>query len=140
LTTGIWQGLTNDDMRAFVIGHELAHVVLKHVAQTQVRRVGFALVDRYVLQRYIPAGSVLNRLDSVGLQLLDKRFSRDVEYKADDLGLQLMKQAGFNPNAALSVFRFLGAHSGGSTPEFLSSHPISESRIRNLVQRYKLNG
>jgi predicted Zn-dependent protease len=136
LSSALWRGLPSEDERAFVIAHEAAHIVLQHIQKTQVRRVGLSLFDRYLQTRVTQRAAAL--LD-VGLQLVDRRFSRDVEYQADDLGLQLMRKAAYNPNAALGVFRFLGqANQNGRTPEFLSTHPISQSRIRNLVNKYQL--
>jgi predicted Zn-dependent protease len=138
LTTAIWRGLSTEDMRAFVIAHELAHVLLKHIQSTQLRRVGLSLFGRFMEQRVAP-GSLLSRADDIGLLLVDRKFSRDVEYQADESGIRLMRQAGYNPKAAMAVFQFLKQANGGRTPpEFLSTHPISESRIRNLSRKYQL--
>jgi predicted Zn-dependent protease len=138
LSSALWNGLKTEDERAFVISHEAAHVVLQHIQQTQFRRVGLGLFQRYVVGRFLDPNS---QLAALGLTLVDRRFSRNVEYQADDLGLKMLKKANYDPNAALSVFRFLGqANSSGRLPEFFSTHPISESRIRNLVTKYKLQG
>jgi predicted Zn-dependent protease len=136
LSNALWDGLRTDDQRAFVIAHEAAHIVLQHIQKTQARRVGLSLFDRFLATRY---GTGNSALVGMGLTLIDRRFSRNVEYQADDLGFQLMRKAGYNPNAALEVFNFLGqADRGGRPPEFLSTHPISQSRINNLVKKYNL--
>jgi predicted Zn-dependent protease len=137
LSSALWNGLKTEDERAFVVSHEAAHVVLQHIQQTQFRRVGLGLFQKYVVGRFVDPNS---QLAALGLSLIDRRFSRNVEYQADDLGLQMMKKASYDPNAALRVFRFLGQANNGRTPEFLSTHPISESRIRNLVNKYNLQG
>jgi predicted Zn-dependent protease len=136
LSSALWRGLPSEDERAFVIAHEAAHIVLQHIQKTQVRRLGLGLFGRYAQSRLT---SQTGALLGMGLQLVDRRFSRDVEYQADDLGFQLLRKASYNPSAALAVFRFLGqANQQGRTPEFLSTHPISQSRIRNLVNKYQL--
>ena len=138
LTSALWNGLKTEDERAFVVSHEAAHVVLQHIQQTQIRRVGLGLFQRFVVGRFVDPNS---QIAALGLTLIDSRFSRNVEYQADDLGLQMLKKANYDPNAALRVFRFLGqANANGRMPEFLSSHPISQSRIRNLVNKYNLQG
>jgi predicted Zn-dependent protease len=138
ITTGLLNRLKTDDQLAFVLSHELAHVALNHIQKTQMRRVGLTLLDQVVVNRVLPQGTVGGLLGDVGLSLLDKRFSRNVEFQADDLGMQLHTKAGYNPEAAIQVFRILQAASPNRMPEFLQSHPISDSRIRMLVQKYKL--
>jgi predicted Zn-dependent protease len=139
LTEPLWNGLRTNDERAFVIAHELAHIQLRHVQVTQMRRIGLSLLNQLVLERMVPANSLLDLADDIGLNLIDKRFSRQAEFQADDLGLRLMRQAGYRPQAAIGVFNFLKAQSNGGMPEFLSTHPISESRIKRLAQRYQIS-
>jgi predicted Zn-dependent protease len=138
LTSGLWNLLKTNDQKAFVIGHELSHITLSHIQKTQARRVGLGLFDRYVLGRYVQPDSILGTVSNAGLILLDKRFSRNVEYQADDLGIQMMAKTGYDPNAAIQVFRILDENAGRSGPEFLQDHPVSESRIRALAAKYQL--
>lgn len=139
ITSALWDRLQNNDQRAFVISHELAHVVLDHVGRTQARRIGLGILDALILRRYIPEGTLVDMAKNLGLNLYDLRTGRHYEFQADDLGIQLMSRAGYNPSAALDVFQTLQAATPGSrTPEFLRSHPITESRIRALVQKYQL--
>jgi predicted Zn-dependent protease len=139
ITDTLWNAIPNADERAFVIGHELSHIVLRHIQQTQLRRIGLSYVDRYLATRFFKPGTLWNTAENVGLSLIDKRFSRNVEYQADDLGIQLMKKAGYKPEAAISVFKVLQQQSGGRIPEFLQDHPLSQSRIQALVKKYQLS-
>lgn len=139
VTSALWNSLKTNDERAFVISHELSHVVLHHLQTTQLRRIGLSALDKYLLSRFYKPGSVLEIAEGIGLNLVDKRFSRDVEYQADDLGLQLLSKTGYNPKAAIDVFTVLQQNNASlQLPEFLQDHPMSESRIRTLVQKYQL--
>lgn len=139
ITSALLERLTTDDQRAFVISHELSHILLQHIGKTQVRRVGLTLLDTFLVRRYTAKGSMAQLASQLGIGLVDKRSSRGYEYQADDLGVKLMSQAGYNPQAAIKVFDILKAATPGSqTPEFLQDHPITDSRIRALVQKYKL--
>lgn len=139
ITSALLSKLTTDDERAFVISHELSHILLQHIAKTQVRRIGLSLLDNFLVRRYTQQGSLLQLASELGIGLVDKRSSRTFELQADDLGVKLMSQAGYNPQAAIQVFDILKAAAPANhTPEFLQDHPISDSRIRALVQKYKL--
>lgn len=140
ITSALLQRLTTNDQRAFVISHELGHILLQHIGKTQVRRIGLSLFDAFVVKRYTAQGSLAQLASELGIGLVDKRSSRGYEYQADDLGVKLMAQAGYNPQAAIQVFDILKAATPANrTPEFIQDHPITDSRIRALVQKYKLS-
>lgn len=139
ITSALLNRLKTNDQRAFVISHELAHVVLQHIGKTQVRRVGLSLLDNF-LRRKTGEGSAIDLAARLGINMYDKRSSRVYEYQADDLGIQLMAKTGYRPQAAIEVFQILQAATPGSrVPEFLQDHPITDSRIRALVQKYNLS-
>lgn len=139
ITSGLWNRLSSNDERAFVISHELSHVVLNHIAKTQIRRVGLSLLDGFIARRYVAQGSFLDLAKNWGFELYDKRSGRVYEYQADDVGIQLMMKAHYNPQGAIGVFRALEtAAPAGQVPEFLQDHPITKARIQALVNKYKL--
>lgn len=142
ITDELWRTLQTNDQRAFVIAHELAHVVEGHIPETMLRQVGLSLISRLVIDRYLPGGDLggvlLNRASNAALALFDLKFSRGAELEADEAGLQLMTQANYRPMAAVETLEILQAASPGSAlPEFLQSHPLEESRIRALAARYQ---
>lgn len=139
ITSNLLNKLTTNDQRAFVISHELSHVLLSHVAKTQVRRVGLSLFDTFIVRHYVGQGTPLDLATRFGIGLVDMRSSRGFEYQADDLGVRLMSGAGYDPEAAIQVFDILKANTPSSqTPGFLMDHPITDDRIRTLAQKYKL--
>lgn len=139
ITSNLLDKLRTNDQRAFVISHELSHVLLSHVQKTEVRRAGLSLLDAFVIRRYVGQGSPMDLATQFGLNLVDKNSSRGYEYQADDLGVHLMTQAGYDPEAAIQVFDILKANTpSNQTPGFLMDHPITDDRIRALVQKYKL--
>lgn len=139
VTSNLLDKLTTSDQRAFVISHELSHVLLSHVPKTELRRMGLSILDTFVVRHYVAQGSPLDLATQLGLNLFDKRSSRGFEYQADDLGVQLMTKAGYDPEAAIQVFDILKANTpANQVPGFLMDHPITDDRIHALVQKYKL--
>jgi predicted Zn-dependent protease len=58
--------------------------------------------------------------------------SREQETESDRIGLELMARAGYDPNAAISLWQKMSQKAGSSGPAFLSTHPASCSRISDL--------
>jgi predicted Zn-dependent protease len=59
-------------------------------------------------------------------------FSREQESEADDIGLELMARAGYDPNAAVTLWNKMGAANSSGTPKFLSTHPAPKDRIKDI--------
>jgi Zn-dependent protease with chaperone function len=137
-TQQLWNTLGKDDRRAFVLSHEIAHITLNHIPKTVGRRVGFGLLGR-VLGGVIGGssggvtGAIANQAINAGLGLYDLKFSRGAEYDADEQGLVYLRNAGYDTHAAIETMDVLKAAGGGSTPEFLRSHPMEENRIDRLA-------
>ena len=65
--------------------------------------------------------------------LINMKFSRSDELESDDLGVRIMLDAGYNPEALIDVMRILEEASGGNRPaEFQSSHPSPENRVARI--------
>jgi predicted Zn-dependent protease len=128
--TGIMEVTENQDQLAAVIGHEVAHVIARHSAErmTMARVSGTAGAIGGAVIGVGNAGT----LAALGLDL---PFGRKQEDEADLLGLDYMAQAGFDPRAAVSLWKNMRKKNPGSPPEFLSTHPSSLTRIDRLTER-----
>jgi len=117
---------------AAVIGHEIAHALREHSRE----RVSRAMTQQIALAGVAVltgAGEgVQNMANTVAAVTFQLPHSREQESEADTIGLELMARAGFDPNAAVSVWKKMIAAEQGGTPQFLSTHPSPQSRIQDL--------
>lgn len=133
--TGILPICQNEDGIATVMGHEIAHAFAKHgqerMSQALIQQgltVGVALGTRNSKNT-----ALWNTSFGVGSQLGMLAFSRTHETEADKLGMVFMIMAGYNPQEAVNLWiRMSKQSSGNKPPEFLSTHPSDETRIKNL--------
>ena len=130
--------VTNDEAGlAVVMGHEIAHAIAEHgnerMSQQLLQQVGavglmVAMKDEPVQTQALWL-SVYGVGTSVGILL---PYSRTQESEADHLGLIFMAMAGYDPYEATAFWERM-ANSGGATPpEFLSTHPSYDTRIKDL--------
>jgi Zn-dependent protease with chaperone function len=133
--TGILDQLKlTDDEVAMVMGHEMAHALREHarsrLAKSQATSIGLSLGAQL-----LGLGDLGNAAANLGTQLLTLKFSRTDETEADLVGLELAARAGYNPEAAVSLWRKMGEATGGQGGmAFLSTHPSGPDRIRELEQ------
>ena len=137
--TGILPITRDDAGLAAVLGHEVSHAIARHggerVSQGLLVQVGLA-ATQVALARNDPAAvqqvtALLGAGATVGLLL---PWSRGQESEADHLGLVFMAKAGYHPAAARDLWVRMAeaAKGGGRPPEFLSTHPSEETRIRQI--------
>ena len=133
--TGIIEQLNlSDDETAAIMGHEIAHAIREHgrervsqaMAQSAVANIAMAAAGGY--------GSAVSAANQVAQYVLVLPNSRQNESEADAIGLELAARAGYNPQAAISVWKkMIKATDSKSPPEFLSTHPSGETRIEQLT-------
>lgn len=132
----VYTGLINqlkatDAELAAVIGHEIAHALREHSRE----RISRAYAEQLALAGIAVATGASQGTMELASQVSAITFtlphSREQEAEADRIGLELMARAGYDPNAAVSLWQKMSKLGGGG-PEFLSTHPASESRIRDL--------
>lgn len=122
----------SDDELAAVMGHEIAHALREHGREAMSKAYGIQMAKQ-------GAGSLLGLgqdslalADTVVNYSLTLPNSRANENEADLLGLELSARAGYNPNAAITLWQKMQAQAGASQPEFMSTHPASANRIASL--------
>jgi beta-barrel assembly-enhancing protease len=124
---------------AGVMGHEIAHVVMRHSTR-QASRQAKASIPLAILSGVLGAsvggwaGSLAQMGISIGAGGVFTKYSRDAETEADMVGAQLIYDAGFNPNAMVTFFQKLKQQQGkGGGPSFLASHPDPGNRAKNVA-------
>ena len=132
--TGILEQLKlSDDETAMVMGHEMAHALREHarerIAKSKATGLGLSLGAQL-----LGLGDLGNMAANLGTQLLTLKFSRGDESDADLVGLELAARAGYNPEAAVSLWQKMGNATGSKQGglAFLSTHPSGPERIREL--------
>lgn len=137
--TGLLDVAENQDQLATVIAHEVAHVLARHGNERLSTQ--YATSTGLDLVAMVAGSDTTAKRTALGLLGLGAQvgvllpFSRSQETEADVLGLELMAQAGFDPDESVDLWRNMVAASEGAPPEFLSTHPSGESRIQVLQSR-----
>ena len=140
--TGILDATKNTDGLAAVMGHEIAHAVAKHSIERASRGVllntGTKLLDVF-------SGGKLSKLNettgmnTIGLlsQLgITNPFNRKQESEADYLGMIFSSLSGYDIRETTKIWeRMKKLNKGKEPPEFMSTHPSSDNRIRNLNEK-----
>jgi beta-barrel assembly-enhancing protease len=140
---GMFDAAASEGEVAGVMAHELSHVLLRHGTANATKAqnpwlqlgqiagaIGGAVVGG-------AAGSVIAQGSQFGLGTLLLRYSRDFEKQADLLGAQIMARAGYDPRALARMFETIQREaqtSGGSGPQWLSSHPDPGNRTQYITQ------
>jgi len=129
--TGIFPVARDEAGLAVIMGHEVAHALLRHsgerMSQAGILGTGMALAGASGINPQILQALGLGA--SVGLFL---PFSRSQESEADRVGLILMAKAGYDPRVALEVWERMARNEKGAPPPFLSTHPGYETRVQQL--------
>lgn len=128
-----------DDELAAIMGHEISHALREHVRERMSRAkaqqlgllgaaalVGISTKSSDNAVKTVALGGALA---TVAMTLPN---SRTAEHEADQMGLELMARAGYNPNAAVTLWEKMNAKGGAKPPEFLSTHPSNESRVNDI--------
>jgi beta-barrel assembly-enhancing protease len=134
--TGLIKTADSASELAGVMAHEIAHVLARHSTEQLSRQYGLSVIAGAVL------GQNPGQLSQIAAQIVAggalARFSRDAEREADNIGIQAMAAAGFNPNGMASMFeKLLQQRQGqpGRLEQFFSTHPLTEERIRDSRSR-----
>jgi len=135
--TGLLPVTQNDAALAVVMGHEIAHSVAKHgnerMSQGMVQQMGGMALEVALAQKPQETRDLFLATYGIGSQVgAILPWSRQQETEADQYGLIFSAMAGYDPREAMSFWQRMANAGGGSPPEFLSTHPSDETRLRKL--------
>lgn len=135
--TGILPLTKNEAGLAVVLGHEIAHAVAEHgnerMSQGLITQMGGIALSKALETKPAATQQLWMAAFGLGSQVgVLLPFSRLQESEADRLGLIFMAMAGYDPNEAIPFWQRMSQQSGGSTPEFLSTHPSDQTRINKI--------
>ena len=136
--TGILPICANEDGIAAVMGHEVAHAFAKHgqerMTQGLAAQLGGVAIAVGTANKPEKTKQIWNIAYGVGSQLGMLKYSRVHETEADKLGLVFMIMAGYQPKEAVNVWVRMSQRGGEAPPEFLSTHPSNQTRIKTLTE------
>lgn len=146
INAGLFAFAEEEAAMVSVIAHELGHLSQRHYArgkaraeQTQLPAMAAMLAGMLIAAGGAGEAGIAAAMGSQAALFQDQlAYSRRFEREADRIGLQAMADAGYDPQAAVELFRTMQqqlALQGGNPPEFLLTHPITQSRISDAQSR-----
>ncbi len=147
-TRGILVELDNEAELAGLLGHEVGHVTARHAAEqagkTMVAQATVLGAAAYAGSKQAGLGNVVASVGSLGAGALLAHYNRDNERESDDLGMQYMTRAGYNPDGMVGLMDVLRSQhqtKPGAMELMFATHPQSEERyqtaLRTTQARYR---
>ena len=134
--TGLIQEADNASELISVMSHEIAHGLERHATERLTKAYGVSIIAGLVLGR--DPGLLQQIVAQIVATGAIAKFSRDDEREADNIGVRLMYEIGYNPQGMVTMFQSLLAERQrrpSSVEQFFSTHPLSEERIENVRQQ-----
>jgi len=130
--TGLLRFLDHEDHLAGVLGHEIAHAELRHSSLRLQKEYGARrLLEFIILTNPVSMKDVINA--AILKDLLGLRYGRKQEAQADEYSVRYLASAGYACDGAAGFFtKLLDEGKEARIPEFLSSHPASRERVRDI--------
>lgn len=135
--TGLMPIAQSETGLAVVMGHEIAHAIARHgnerMSESILIGLGGLALQEALKEKKEETQAIFLGLYMVGSELaLSLPNNRKQESEADKLGLIFMSMAGYNPEEAVPFWKRMSLLQKIKMPEFLSTHPSDETRIKNL--------
>lgn len=145
VNTGVFLTAESEDQLAAIIAHELAHLSQRHIARQMIEQKNATLptlagmLAGIILAAAGGGDAGMAAITATQAAALDSRlrFSRSFEQEADRIGIQTLAESGRDPEAAGEMFEVMQRKQryARRPPEFLSTHPVTESRIADARSR-----
>ena len=137
--TGLLPITQTETALAIVVGHEIAHAIAKHgserMSQAMMQQLGGVALQVALSQEPQQTQNLFMQAYGIGSTVgAVLPWSRQQETEADKFGLMFAAMAGYNPQEAIPFWQRMANAGGANPPEFLSTHPSNETRIRKLKQ------
>jgi predicted Zn-dependent protease len=137
--TGLLPVTNNETALAVVMGHEIAHAIARHgnerMSESLLINLGGLVLEEALKEKKQETQLLFLGLYMVGSNLaLSLPNSRMQESEADKLGLIFMSMAGYDPAEAVPFWQRMAAINKSKLPQFLSTHPSDETRIKKLTE------
>jgi predicted Zn-dependent protease len=136
VNTGLIKNARNASELAGVMAHEISHVLARHSTEQLSRQYGLSVIAGAVL------GQNPGQLSQIAAQIVAggalARFSREAEREADEIGIQAMAAAGYNPMGMATMFELLLEHQQSQpsrVEQFFSTHPLTQERLQDARNR-----
>lgn len=133
--TGIINKLNlTDDEIAAIMGHEIAHAVREHGREQVSQALAQNVFSNVALATAGPGSAKsIDAANQIMQYVLVLPNSRQNEKEADAIGLEIAARGGYDPRAAITLWEKMSKESKGKNPpEFLSTHPSNQNRIKEL--------
>ncbi len=146
VNTGLFLHATSEAQFASVLAHELSHLSQRHFARSVAESRSSAvttmagLLAGIILAATTGSDAGLAAISATQAAALESslRYSRLHEQEADRIGIEVLARAGYDPNAMAEMFENMlrsTRYTGYQAPEYLRSHPLTESRVSDAVSR-----
>jgi len=144
ITRGLYDKLRDEAELAGVLGHEVGHVIHRHSAEQMAKGQLGAVLSQAVgvaASDGSDGGQHAAMIAAMVNQMVQMKYGRGDESESDRYGIDAMAEAGYDPKAMLEVMEILKQASGGARqPEWLSSHPLPETRIVEIQEYLRQKG
>lgn len=139
ITAALYERLETEGQLAGIMAHEIGHVVARHSSQRIAKmELTQGLTGAAVIAAYDPDNPSSQRTAQVAVligQLVNMKFGRDDELQSDNIAVEFMSDAGYDPRAMIRVMEILDeASEGARPPEFFSTHPNPDNRIARIQE------
>jgi len=140
INSGLFEAMDNEEELAGILGHEIAHVVCRHISQKieRSKKIGLATLAGVAAGIFLGIGGAAMGASAVTIgsmaagQSIALAYSREDEMQADQLGLKHLTKAGYSGHGLLSVLKKIRSRQWfgpKQIPTYLTTHPAIEERI-----------
>jgi predicted Zn-dependent protease len=133
--TGILDITQDETGLAVVMGHEVAHAIARHgnerMSKSIAAQMGGIALGVALNNKTEQTQRLFNQAYGLGSGLSGLAFSRKNELESDKLGLVFMQLAGYDASKAIGFWQRMAAN-GQKSPEFLSTHPSDDKRVKEI--------